>query len=82
MGDLDEFRSEAALRIVERMRGIRVRRVRATNHLIGKRLARAVAQTVLTQSPSNIAKNEWHSRSESVKLYPSQPTDTQIEKGN
>ena len=68
MGDLDEFRSEAALRIVERMRGIRVQRVRATNHLIGKRLARAVAQTVLTQSPSDIAKNEWHSRGSGPQL--------------
>jgi len=57
MGDLDEFRSEAALRIVERMRGIRVQRVRATNHLIGKRLARSVAHTALTQSPSNFTEN-------------------------
>ncbi|MBG0717685.1 alpha/beta hydrolase [Microbacterium sp. 2C] len=46
MGDLDEFRSEAVLRIVERMRGVTVRRVRATNHLIGKRLARVVAEAV------------------------------------
>ena len=46
MGDLDEFRSEAVLRIVERMMGVTVRRVRATNHLIGKRLARVVAQAV------------------------------------
>ena len=50
MGNLDEFRSEAVLRIVERMRGVTVRRVRATNHLIGKRLARAVADAVLTPS--------------------------------
>ncbi|MGP5022199.1 hypothetical protein ACTXIU_11470 [Glutamicibacter arilaitensis] len=36
----------AVLRIVERMMGVTVRRVRATNHLIGKRLARVVAEAV------------------------------------
>lgn len=46
IGDLDEFRSEAVLRIVERMKGVTVHRVRATNHLIGKRLARVVAAAV------------------------------------
>ena len=49
MGDLDEFRSEAVLRIVERMRGVTVRRVRATNHLIGKRLAQIGATKVTTE---------------------------------
>lgn len=49
MGDLDEFRSEAVLRIVERMRGGAVRRVRATNHLIGKRLAQIGVTKVTTE---------------------------------
>ena len=49
MGDLDEFRSEAVLRIVERMRGVTVRRVRATNHLIGKRLAQIGVTKVTTE---------------------------------
>lgn len=59
MGDLDEFRSEAVLRIVERMKGVTVRRVRATNHLIGKRLAQIVATTVTTESS-----NGCHSRAD------------------
>ena len=57
MGNLDEFRSEAVLRIVERMRGVTVRRVRATNHLIGKRLARAVADAVLTPSHPRVSED-------------------------
>lgn len=53
MGDLDEFRSEAVLRIVERMKGVTVHRVRATNHLIGKRLARVVAAAVRGRSAAH-----------------------------
>ena len=45
-GTLDEFASPGGIRIAERLRGVTVTRVRASDHLIGKRLARAVAQAV------------------------------------
>ena len=45
-GDLDEFHSEGVLRIVARMSGVTVHRVRGTDHLIGKRLARVVASAI------------------------------------
>lgn len=45
-GDLDEFSSAGVLRIVARMNGVTVHRVRGSDHLIGKRLARVVATAV------------------------------------
>ena len=45
-GTLDEFASPGGIRIAERLRGVSVTRVRASDHLIGKRLARAVAVAV------------------------------------
>ncbi|QEO09431.1 alpha/beta fold hydrolase [Protaetiibacter larvae] len=45
-GTLDEFASPGGIRIAERLRGVTVTRVRASDHLIGKRLARAVAAAV------------------------------------
>jgi pimeloyl-ACP methyl ester carboxylesterase len=45
-GNFDEFHSEAVFRIVERMRGVRVHRVLGSDHLIGKRLARAVSAAI------------------------------------
>ncbi|WP_345375150.1 alpha/beta fold hydrolase [Frondihabitans cladoniiphilus] len=42
-GNFDQFHSEGVLKIVGRMHGVRVHRVRGSDHLIGKRLARAVA---------------------------------------
>lgn len=45
-GTLDEFASPGGLRIAERLRGVRVTRVTRANHLIGKRLAKAVAAAV------------------------------------
>lgn len=45
-GDLDEFVSAGGMRIASRLRGVTVTRVRASNHLIGKRLAKAVAAAV------------------------------------
>ncbi|AYF97291.1 alpha/beta fold hydrolase [Protaetiibacter intestinalis] len=45
-GDLDEFSSPGGMRIAERIRGVTVTRVRGADHLIGKRLARAVARSV------------------------------------
>ncbi|WP_222706042.1 alpha/beta fold hydrolase [Homoserinibacter sp. GY 40078] len=45
-GTLDEFASPGGIRIAERIRGVSVTRVRASDHLIGKRLARAVAAAV------------------------------------
>jgi pimeloyl-ACP methyl ester carboxylesterase len=45
-GDLDEFHSEGVLRIVARMSGVTVHKVRGTDHLIGKRLARVVASAI------------------------------------
>jgi len=45
-GTLDEFASPGGIRIAERLRGVNVTRVRASDHLIGKRLARAVAAAV------------------------------------
>ncbi len=45
-GTLDEFASPGGIRIAERLRGVSVTRVRASDHLISKRLARAVAAAV------------------------------------
>lgn len=45
-GTLDQFHSEGSLKIVERMNGVTVHRVAASDHLIGKRLARVVAQAI------------------------------------
>ena len=45
-GTLDEFASPGGIRIAERLRGVNVTRVRASGHLIGKRLAKAVAAAV------------------------------------
>lgn len=45
-GDLDEFSSPGGMRIAERLRGVTVTRVRGATHLLGKRLARAVARAV------------------------------------
>lgn len=52
-GDLDEFSSPGGMRIAERLRGVNVTRVRGADHLIGKRLARAVAATVDALNPSS-----------------------------
>lgn len=46
IGSLDEFHSEGSLKIVSRMQGVEVHRVAASDHLIGKRLARVVAQAI------------------------------------
>lgn len=45
-GDLDEFHSEGVLHIVSRMTGVTLHRVRGSDHLIGKRLARVVASAI------------------------------------
>jgi len=45
-GAFDQFASEGSMKIVERMRGVEVHRVAASDHLIGKRLARVVAQAI------------------------------------
>lgn len=45
-GSLDEFRSDGALKVVGRMTGVTVHKVLAGDHLIGKRLARVVAQAI------------------------------------
>jgi pimeloyl-ACP methyl ester carboxylesterase len=45
-GDLDEFTAPGGMRIAERLRGVTVTRVRGATHLIGKRLARAVARAI------------------------------------
>ena len=45
-GDLDEFHSEGVLRIVGRLKGVTVHKVRGSDHLIGARLARVVATAI------------------------------------
>lgn len=45
-GTLDEFRSGGVLKIVSRLSGVTVHRVRGSDHLIGKRLARVVATAI------------------------------------
>lgn len=45
-GSLDEFHSDGVLKIVGRMTGVAVHRVLASDHLIGHRLARAVATAI------------------------------------
>jgi len=51
-GSLDEFSSPGGMRIVERLAGVTMHRVRASSHLIGRRLARAVARAV--EGPSEL----------------------------
>lgn len=46
-GDLDEFHSGGVLKIVSRITGVTVQRVRGSDHLIGKRLARVTASAIL-----------------------------------
>ena len=46
-GDLDEFHSGGVLKIVSRITGVTVHRVRGSDHLIGKRLARVTASAIL-----------------------------------
>jgi pimeloyl-ACP methyl ester carboxylesterase len=46
MGDFDQFTSPGAMRIVERLRDVTVHRVPGSDHLIGPRLARAVASVI------------------------------------
>ena len=51
-GSRDEFASPGGIRIAERIRGVEVTRVPIADHLIGKRLAKAVADAVAdTGSP-------------------------------
>jgi cis-3-alkyl-4-acyloxetan-2-one decarboxylase len=45
-GVLDEFASPGGIRIAERLEGVEVTRVHASDHLIGRRLARAAARAV------------------------------------
>ncbi len=45
-GVLDEFSSPGGIRIAERLRGVTVTRVPVADHLIGKRLSRAVAAAI------------------------------------
>ncbi len=54
LGSLDEFQSEGVTKIVSRMTGVTVHRVRGSDHLIGKRLARVVA-TAIDSAPSTAA---------------------------
>jgi cis-3-alkyl-4-acyloxetan-2-one decarboxylase len=51
-GSLDEFQSDGVMKIVSRMSGVTVHRVRGSDHLIGKRLARVVA-TAIDTGPSS-----------------------------
>jgi cis-3-alkyl-4-acyloxetan-2-one decarboxylase len=46
VGSLDEFASEEVLRIASRLTGVTTHRVIGSDHLIGRRLARVVAQAV------------------------------------
>jgi pimeloyl-ACP methyl ester carboxylesterase len=45
-GDLDEFHSEGVLKIVARLTGVTVHKVRGSDHLIGARLAHVVAASI------------------------------------
>jgi pimeloyl-ACP methyl ester carboxylesterase len=54
-GDLDEFHSEGVLKIVRRLSGVTVHKVRGSDHLIGMRLARVVASAVTTASAGRSA---------------------------
>jgi len=45
-GSMDQFHSEGVLRIVSRLTGVTIHRVEASDHLIGKRLARAAANAI------------------------------------
>ena len=45
-GSLDEFHSDGVLKIVSRLTNVRVHRVLGSDHLIGRRLARAVATAI------------------------------------
>jgi pimeloyl-ACP methyl ester carboxylesterase len=51
LGSLDEFQSEGVTKIVSRMTGVTVHRVRGSDHLIGKRLARVVAAAIDSAPP-------------------------------
>jgi cis-3-alkyl-4-acyloxetan-2-one decarboxylase len=48
VGTMDEFASEEVLRIASRMTGVTTHRVLGSDHLIGRRLSRVVAQAVRT----------------------------------
>lgn len=50
IGSLDEFSARGVLAIVERMRGVEVRVVRGSHHVIDRRLAAAVADAIGTPS--------------------------------
>jgi len=50
-GSLDEFASPGGIRIAERLRGVSVTRVRGADHLVGRRLAAAVAAAVDAEAP-------------------------------
>jgi cis-3-alkyl-4-acyloxetan-2-one decarboxylase len=52
LGSLDEFQSEGVTKIVSRMTGVTVHRVRGSDHLIGKRLARVVATAIDSAPPT------------------------------
>ncbi len=45
-GNLDEFSAQGVMKIVSRLTGVTTHQVRGSDHLIGKRLARAVAAAV------------------------------------
>ncbi|QWT23596.1 alpha/beta hydrolase [Subtercola sp. PAMC28395] len=45
-GSLDEFHSEGVLKIVSRLSGVRTHRILGSDHLIGKRLAKATASAI------------------------------------
>jgi cis-3-alkyl-4-acyloxetan-2-one decarboxylase len=52
-GTLDEFASPGGMRIVARLTGVTMHRVRASSHLIRRRLARAVARVIDAASASD-----------------------------
>jgi pimeloyl-ACP methyl ester carboxylesterase len=52
LGSLDEFQSAGVTKIVSRMTGVTVHRVRGSDHLIGKRLARVVAAAIDSAPPT------------------------------
>jgi pimeloyl-ACP methyl ester carboxylesterase len=56
MGDFDEFSSPGAMRIVARLRGVTVHRVRGSDHLVGPRLAREVAAVIVDEHPVSPAR--------------------------
>lgn len=46
-GDFDQFASRGTMKIVSRLKGVTVKQVLASDHLIGKRLGRAVAEAIV-----------------------------------